>query len=138
MIWCFVVVYNVAIVARGHGGVFYADTLTLLKLLNYFLNLALVVPGFAYNVLQRNNTTNKNIFLYVGWHAWSLFQDDRCCSQIFFYDKYWHLLVGHWRIWFGPWQTDGRRGRSLAVAECSFPAAEACSSLAAGSLQTKQ
>ena len=44
----------------------YADPLTSLELLNYYLTLAMSSGRFAYYVIQRNDTTNDSIFHMSG------------------------------------------------------------------------
>ena len=44
----------------------YADPLTLLELLNYYLTLAISSGRFAYYVIQSNDTTNDSIFHISG------------------------------------------------------------------------
>ena len=80
-------VYHVTIVASGHGLLKkfwplvigcvlrtagrsfmwnYADPLTSLELLNYYITLAMSSGRFAYYIIQRNDTTNDSIFHMSG------------------------------------------------------------------------
>ena len=54
----------------------YADPLTSLELLNYYLTLAMSSGRFAYYVIQRNDTTNDSIYFLFCTAQVDLVQSD--------------------------------------------------------------